>query len=251
MAPDRRLRGPSRITIVRAEMPSVAARLRLIGWYSAPVLLAVVGSLLDWPGWVVGFLIVGVLTVIGVVRPTPKKSAEKPPLRRFFGFTLWVAGLVCVVATFHAARLTVLDLVGRPAVVTIDHMEMDRTIRRSGRVKIDHCYHLKRSDGGWVTGSLCRETLEYNRGQTVAVLADPTGLVAPETAEEVAGVTWPRNIALGAFAVMVVSALLGGGPAAPERPLVPAGRYPRWRPSPPRPQNRPRLRRRPRKGRRR
>lgn len=225
-------------------MPPVAARLRLIGKYLAPVLLAAAGSVLDWPGWVVGFLIIIAMIVYGAVRPTRTgKTLPKPPLRRFLGFVLWTSAFVSVVATFHAARLTVLDLAGSPATATIDYMEMDRTIHRGGRVEIDYCYHLKRSDGGWVSGSLCRDAQEYSRGQTVAVLADPTGLVAPETPASVATVALFRNTALITYALIILAALLGGGPAAPERPLVPRQtRYPRWRPSPPRPQARPRAR---------
>jgi hypothetical protein len=230
------LRGTTRIVIVIAELPPLPARLRLIAWRSAPVLPAAVGSILAWPGWAVTLVIIIVAIVVTFLRSdNGRNSARKSGWGRFLGFVLYTAVLVCTVATFFGARLTVLDLAGRPTMVEVDYVETNQRTLSGGRTDSYYCFHLRRPDGSPVTGSICRDGREYARGVPIEVLADPTGLVAPETPDTVAGVAWPRSIALGAFVVLCLAALFGGGPAAPPRPLVPPGRYGRWRPSPPRP----------------
>ncbi|GIF41487.1 hypothetical protein Axi01nite_57980 [Actinoplanes xinjiangensis] len=224
--------------IVSAELPPLPARLRLIAWCTAPVLPAALGSLLAWPGWAVALVIVLVAFLVGILRSTPangRKSAAKPGWRRLLGLVLYTAVFVCTVATFHAARLTVLDLAGRPTTVEVDYVETNQRTFRGGRTDTYYCFHLRRPDGSPVTGSICRDGRDYSRGVPLQVLAEPTGLVAPETPDAVARAVLPRSIALGAFVVICLAALSGGGPAGPQRPPVPPGRYGRWRPSPPRP----------------
>lgn len=208
----------------------------MIGLCSAPILFAAVGSLLGWPGWVVTLVILVAGVVHGfVVSPRDHDGQTMRTAAKWRTLALYSAAFVCAVATFFGARLTVLDLAGRPVLADVDYVDRNETIHRGGRVTVTYCFHLRHPDGSSMTGSICRDGRDFARGTPVEVLTEPTGLVAPETPERVAAVTWPRNIALGSFAVMVLAGLLGGGVATPEPPLVPPGRYGRWNPSPPKP----------------
>ncbi|WP_433797297.1 hypothetical protein [Actinoplanes sp. CA-252034] len=238
---------------MRAEIPPLADRLRLIAWCSAPGLAAAVGSFRAWPlRWVCLGIVVGVF-LVAVARQRPGrpagKPAEKGPLRDALGFLLFLASIVFAFVALNVARPGVLGLVGRPDVAYIGARDAEKVPTRSSREKIEYCYHLLRADGSEMTGRVCRDDRSYDRGEAVEVMIEPTGLIAPETRAEVVESAWIANIGVGAFAVICVAALLGGGPAAPERSLIPPGRYPVWRPGP-RPLER-RPRRRPRRNRRR
>ncbi|MEU4161566.1 hypothetical protein [Actinoplanes sp. NPDC026670] len=213
----------------------LSSRLRVIAFCSVPILFAAVGSLLGWPGWVVVFVIIVVGVVLGFVVKSRHSGQAVETTAKWRTLVLYSAAFVCTVATFHGARLTALDLAGRTTLADIDHLERKQSTRRSGRIEITYCYHLRHPDGASMNGSLCRDGRDFARGEPIEVLTDPTGLVAPETPDRVAGVAWPRNIALGSFAVMILAALSGGGIPTPEKPLVPPGRYGRWNPSPPKP----------------
>ncbi|WP_143133709.1 hypothetical protein [Actinoplanes philippinensis] len=242
---------------MRASMPPLAARLRLIGWCLAPGLAATVGSFRDWPPFWVCFGIVGAAFVVAVARQKPGvrtgKPAEKGPLRDALGLVLVMATIVFAFAALNSAREGVLGLVGRPATAYIGARDVVSTPTRSNRDRVEYCYHLVRADGSAMAGRICRTDRAYTRGEAVEVLTEPTGVIAPETPAAVDAAALTRNVGVVAFAAICAAALLGGGPAAPEPPLVPPGRYPRWRPGPPRLERRPhpRTRRRTRRTRRR
>jgi hypothetical protein len=241
--------------IVSVEMPPLPDRLRLVVWHSAPGLAAAVGSLRAWPAqWVLlGIVAGGVLAA--AVQATRAKPAGKPAkkswTRAALGVVLFGASAVFAFGSLTGARLIVLDLVGRPTAAHIGDVDEEKTPTRRIYDKTDYCYDLLRPDGSSFTGRICRDAREYSEGEIVEVLAEPTGLIAPETTAEVTGSIWLRAITLGAFALMCLAGLFGGGLAPAERPLVPSGRYPAWRTLPPQPERRHRPRRQPRKGRRR
>jgi hypothetical protein len=143
------------------------------------------------------------------------------------------------VAGFFAARLVALDLWGEPESVRVDSVERDHRVRGDEQVS-ESCYRLTRPDGTPVIGRICRDNDEFATRATITVLADPAGLVAPETPDRVAGLrlTLPRGLALGAFAVIVVTGLTSGGttrrPASPARRARTTARPPTPRTSTPR-----------------
>lgn len=214
----------------------LSSRLRVIAFCSVPILFAAVGSLFGWPGWFV-VLVIAVAGLIAefVVQPRNHDGRTMERASRWRTLVLYSAAFVCAMATFFGARLTVLDLAGRSTVADIDYMEREEETHRGGRVEVTYCYHLRHLDGSSMTGRICRDGRDFDRGEPLEVLTDPTGLVAPETPDRVAGVAWPRNIALGSFAVMILAALSGGGISTPAPQPVPPGRYGRWKPSPPKP----------------
>ncbi|MFG2059132.1 hypothetical protein ACGFI9_34460 [Micromonospora sp. NPDC048930] len=92
----------------------------------------------------------------------------------------FVASVFWVIAMMFAPRLTVLDLRGQPVLATVVEHDASRYYGRGGKQE-QHCYRLQRTDGSPIFGDICRDWDEFAVGETMTVLFDPSGLIAPET----------------------------------------------------------------------
>ncbi|MGW9196698.1 hypothetical protein [Micromonospora chersina] len=92
-----------------------------------------------------------------------------------------VAFFLWTFAMTEAPRLTVLALWGDPVVARV----VDDDVIHQYRSDM-HCYSLQRGDGTPLFGSICRQEDDFAVGERLTVLVDPSGLIAPETPDEVA-----------------------------------------------------------------
>ncbi|MEU4626781.1 hypothetical protein AB0G04_43215 [Actinoplanes sp. NPDC023801] len=224
-------------------------RLAYIGLLLTPGILAAVAAVRAWSGWLVVLLVAVALLVYSLLRPARTRPAGTRPLRTVLATgAVPIAVVVFGVASFFSARLVALDLWGEPQTVRVDGVERsDRA--RGDKQNSEFCYRLSRPGGEPVLGRICRTADEYAVGSRIEVLAEPTGLVAPETPDRVAGLrlALPRGLALGAFAVIVVAGAATGGnarrPASPTRRARTTARPPAPRRRPAGPRRRPAARR--------
>jgi hypothetical protein len=197
-------------------------RLAHIGLFLTPGIFAAVASVRAWSVWLVVLLVAVALLVYSLVKPSrPRPAGARSRGGALMTAVVPLAVVVFGVASFFSARLVALDLWGVPETVRVDSVERSHRARGDERVS-DYCYHLSRA-GQPVTGKICRDTEEFAAGAPITVLIEPSGLVAPETPDRVAGLrlALPRGLALGAFVVIVVAGFLTGGTAR-RRPARPA-----------------------------
>ncbi|MGR6318806.1 hypothetical protein Q2K19_31970 [Micromonospora soli] len=143
----------------------------------------------------------------------------------------FVASFFWVLTMMEAPRLTVLALHGEPVVATVVDHDVAHYSTRSGGFDV-HCYSLRLSDGTPLFGDICRHwDDEFAVGETLTVLVDPSGLIAPETPDEVADARiWQILGLVGLVATLALCWVSGGPP-----PRVGSGRLPPRRlPRPPR-----------------
>lgn len=99
----------------------------------------------------------------------------------------FLASFFWMVAMYTAPRLTVLALRGEQVTATVVDHDVTHHRTRSGGYDV-HCYRLQRGDGTRLYGKICRDWGdEFTVDETLTVVTDPSGVIAPETPDEVAG----------------------------------------------------------------
>ncbi|MEU9829728.1 hypothetical protein [Micromonospora chersina] len=185
-------------------------RLSLIACFTAPGAVAAFTSLFAWSGWlaIISSVIALVVASQLVLTQTVWQGASLPV--KAVAMAAFVASLFWVIAMMFAPRLTVLHLRGQPVVATVVVHDASRYYGRGGRQE-EHCYRLQRPDGGPIFGDICRDSEEFAVGETLTVLVDPSGLIAPETPSEVAAARfWQIPGLVSLVATLVLCWVTGG-----------------------------------------
>ncbi|MFE9695146.1 hypothetical protein [Micromonospora sp. NPDC005806] len=181
-------------------------RLSLIACFTAPGGIAALASLFAWSGWlaVISSVIALVVASQLVLTQTVWRGASLTV--KAVAMAAFVASVFWVIAMMFAPRLTVLDLRGQPVVATV----VDHDASHVGRGE-EHCYRVQRTDGSPIFGDICRDSDEFAVGETMTVLVDPSGLIAPETPSEVADARfWQITGLVSLVATLVLCWVTGG-----------------------------------------
>ncbi|MCW3820397.1 hypothetical protein ONA91_38800 [Micromonospora sp. DR5-3] len=185
-------------------------RLSLIACFTVPGGVAALTSLFAWSGWlaVISSVIALVVASQLVLTETVWKSASLTV--KAVAIAAFVASVFWVIAMMFAPRLAVLDLRGQPVVATVVDHDASRYYGRGGKGE-QHCYRLQRTDGSPIFGDICRDRDEFAVGETMTVLVDPSGLIAPETPSEVADARfWQIPGLVSLVAALVLCWVTGG-----------------------------------------
>ncbi|MGW4154522.1 hypothetical protein ACWEDF_15365 [Micromonospora chersina] len=140
----------------------------------------------------------------------------------------FVASFFWVFTMMEVPRLAVLALRGEPVVATVVDHDVTHYSTRSGGFDV-HCYSLQRSDGAPLFGDICRHwDEELAVGETLNVLVDPSGLIAPETPDEVADARiWQALGLVSLVATLALCWVSGGLPSRVGSRRLPPRRLPR------------------------
>ncbi|PWU44972.1 hypothetical protein DLJ46_23295 [Micromonospora globispora] len=150
-----------------------------------PGLIAALASLIALPDWVplaavvVAALVVSQLVWTRGMWRAASFAVKTLTVATFLASTFWMMAMT------QAPRTTVLALRGKPVVATIVKHDITHYPGRSGGYD-EHCYRLERTDSTPVFGRICRDSDEFTVGDRITLLVDPSGLIAPETPDEVA-----------------------------------------------------------------
>lgn len=185
-------------------------RLTLIACYTAPGGVAALTDLFAWSEWLpVLSSVIAVIVASQLVLTGGAWQAASLVLKAV-AVAAFVASLFWMITMMFAPRLTVLAVRGEPVVATVVHHEASRFLDR-GSSDDEHCYRLQRTDGSPIFGDICRGLDEFAVGDTVTVLVDPSGLIAPETPDEVADARFWQIPALVSLLAMLALCWLTGG----------------------------------------
>ncbi len=192
----------------------------------APGVVAALGDLFAWPRWIpmAGFVAAFVLSfwLLG-------SNMSKDPRLRVTSVMVVAVLAACfwMIAMMYAPRLTILQVRGETMAASVVDHEVNHVSTRSGGYD-RHCYRMQRDDATPIFGSICRDYEEFTVGETITILVDPGGHIAPETPDEIddAG-NWQIMglVSLGLIIVLsYVSAFLA--PLAPHRRTISSLRQP-------------------------
>lgn len=190
------------------------ARLSLIACLTAPGVIAALADLIGLSDWV-PLIALGIAAVVAskLVWTQSMWSAASFAIKTLAVATL-MASLFWLIAMMQAPRVTVLAVRGEPVVARIVGHDVIHYPSRSGG-NDDHCYTLQRTDSTPIFGGICRDSDRLSVGDTIIVLVDPSGLIAPETPDEVADARFWQILALVSLVATVVLCWVSGGLAAP------------------------------------
>ncbi|MFU8855053.1 hypothetical protein ACNAW0_29420 [Micromonospora sp. SL1-18] len=172
----------------------IAALADLFAWSEALPMVALV----------IAVVVAGVLVWNSVWREA-SLAVKAVALATFLASFFWA------IAMFQAPRLTVLALHGEPVVATVVDHDVTHYSTRSGGFDV-HCYSLQRGDGTPLFGDICRDwDDEFAVGERLTVLADPSGLIAPETPDEVADARFWQIFGLVSLVATLALCWVSGG----------------------------------------
>ncbi|MFU8875780.1 hypothetical protein, partial [Micromonospora sp. SL4-19] len=204
------LQAPATIQAVAPSRPRSGTarrhRLSLIACFTVPGGVAVLASLFAWSQWLAVFSLVIAMVVASQLVLTQTVWRGASLTVKAVAMAAFVASVLWVLAMVVAPRLTVLDLRGQPVVATV----VDHDVSRSGK-QTEHCYRLQRTDGNPIFGDICRDWDEFAVGETMTVLVDPSGLIAPETPGEVADARFWQIAGLVSLVATLVLCWVTGG----------------------------------------
>ena len=188
---------------------ALSHRVVLLGCFGVPGIIAAVADLFGLSSWVwVGGLVMGFvaasLFVVNAVWDRASFGVKAITLTLAMSSVFWVIGMA------FAPRLTLLAIRGE----TTQAQVVGRTVihvpgRRGGYD--EYCYRLARADGGALPGRICRESDEFVVGESLEVLTDPDGWIAPETTDSEAEASFWWYVALGGLIpTLALGWILGG-----------------------------------------
>lgn len=173
-------------------------------------MIAALADLFAWPedlplvALVIAVVVAGVLVWNSVWR-------EASLAVKAVALAALVASFFWVITMMEAPRLTVLALRGEPVVATVVDHDVTHHSTRSGGYDV-HCYSLRRSDGTPLFGDICQHwDEELAVGETLTVLVDPSGLIAPETPDEVADARSLQILGLVSLVATLALCWVSGG----------------------------------------
>ncbi|SCL14960.1 hypothetical protein GA0070624_0574 [Micromonospora rhizosphaerae] len=203
-------------------------RLSLIACFTAAGAVAALADLFAWEeslpivAFVIAVVVAGALVLDQRVWSAASLRVKAAAMAAFVASFFWL------IAMMYAPRLTVLALRGEPVVASVVDHDVTHYSSRSGGYDV-HCYSLQRTDGSPIFGDICRHSDdEIIEGETISVLVDPSGLIAPETPDEVADARFwqiPGLVSLVATLVLCwvtggLIARVGSGHLVPDGSLV-------------------------------
>ncbi|WP_328474011.1 hypothetical protein OHA21_14030 [Actinoplanes sp. NBC_00393] len=193
-------------------------RLGLVGCCLLP---GAVAAAVDVRGWLPQWWPASVLLAVGLhawVRARARAGRkgqddtgyEKPWWTGWLDIAMFVAMFALAVSMYSTARLIALDVWDSPTQVRVLVEDMNVSERRGGGFDEQFCYQLARLDGSKVPVELCRDVRAFSLDERITVLLEPTGLVGPETPQQVAGLGGWRYLAPGLAVFLVAGGWLLG-----------------------------------------
>jgi hypothetical protein len=185
-----------------------STRATLITCFVAPGVITAIGDVSAWPQWLtlLGWPVAMIVASHLVWTRWNAASVEF----KGFALALCLASLFWTIAMLLAFRSTLLAVVGVSVDASVVDQDITRVPSRSGGYDL-YCYSLQRIDGSSISGRICRYWAEFGVGDTMQVLVDPTGLVAPETPEGVAGVRPWQILGLVSLVATLALGWINGG----------------------------------------
>ncbi|PWU44965.1 hypothetical protein DLJ46_23250 [Micromonospora globispora] len=187
-------------------------------------MIAALADLFAWPeelplvAMAIAVVVAGVLVWPNRVWREASLAVKAVALAAFLTSFFWA------IAMFQAPRLTVLALHGEPVVATVVDHNVTHHTTRSGGYDV-HCYRLQRTDGTPLFGDICRDwDDEFAVGERLTVLADPSGLIAPETPDEVADARFWQISGLVSLVITLALCWVSGGLVSHPGPVPLSGR---------------------------
>lgn len=213
---------------IRAVAPSLprpgsarGRRLSLVACFTVPGVIAALADLFAWPDDLPIVALVIAVVVAGVLVWPNRVWREASLAVKAVALAAFIASFFWAIAMFQAPRLTVLALHGEPVVATVVDHDVTHHSTRSGGYDV-HCYSLQRTDGTPLFGDICRDwDDEFAVGERLTVLADPSGLIAPETPDEVADARFWQIFGLVSLVMTLALCWVSGGLAVGSGHLVP------------------------------
>ncbi|MGY0007647.1 hypothetical protein [Micromonospora sp. I033] len=202
-------------------------RLSLIACFTAPGGVAAVTDLFAWSEWLPVISSVIALLVASQLVLTVGVWEAASLVVKAAAMAAFVASLFLMIAMMFAPRLTVLAVRGEPVAATVVDHDASRFLDR-GSSDDEHCYRLQRTDGSPIFGEICRSLEDFAVGDRMTVLVDPSGLIAPETPDEVADARfWQIPALVSLLATLALCWLTGGLTARVGSGQVASRRLPR------------------------